>query len=158
MGRDVIWCAEVVAPRAKAVHPKTFPPQGGRWMAEGQTDEGALDRTKGKSVLPAHPHPLQCAHWSTFPPQGGRFSDQFSAVYMEDGAVVQSLQPIVLAAGDEDLAAGDAVEDELLPPPVQLAEHVVQQQHRPLPGAWQKISRQPSFNERAAVRVWPWEA
>ena len=63
----------VVAPRAKAVHPKTFPPQGGRWMAKGQTDEGALDRTKGKSVLPAHPHPPQCAHWGTFPLAGGRF-------------------------------------------------------------------------------------
>ena len=68
--RGRVWGA---APHAKAVHPKTFPPQGGRWMAEGQTDEGALDRTKGKSVLPAHPHPPQCAHWSTFPLQGGRF-------------------------------------------------------------------------------------
>ena len=41
-------------------------------MAEGQTDEGTLDRTKGKSVLPAHPHPPQCAHWGTFPLEGGR--------------------------------------------------------------------------------------
>ena len=34
------------------------------------------------------------------------------------------------AAGDEHLPPGDAVEDILLPPGVQLRQHVIQQHHR----------------------------
>ena len=52
---------------------------------------------------------------------------------MEDLAIEQPAQPVVLAAGDKHLPAADAVEDKFLPPGVQLAEHVVQQQHRVFP-------------------------
>ena len=43
-------------------------------------------------------------------------------------------QPVVFAAGDEHLPAGDAVQHKFLPPGVQLTEHIIQQQHRILPG------------------------
>ena len=42
---------------------------------------------------------------------------------------VYKRQTVVLAAGDERLSAAYPVEYELLPPCVQLAEHVVEQQH-----------------------------
>ena len=42
----------------------------------------------------------------------------------------QRSQPVVFAAGDEHLSALNAVEHEFLPPGVQLAEHIIQQQHR----------------------------
>ena len=31
---------------------------------------------KAKWNVPAHPHPLQCAHWSTFPLEGGRSREE----------------------------------------------------------------------------------
>ena len=49
---------------------------------------------------------------------------------MEHLAGEQGVQPVVFAAGDEHLPPGDAVEDILLPPGVQLAQDVVQQQNR----------------------------
>ena len=39
-----------------------------------------------------------------------------------------------LAAGEDHLAAGDAPQDEILPPGVQLREHIVQEQDGPLAG------------------------
>ena len=53
---------------------------------------------------------------------------------MEDPSSQQLRQPVVLAAGDEYLPAPDAVQYKLLPPGVQLRKHIVQQQHRILPG------------------------
>ena len=53
---------------------------------------------------------------------------------MEDPSSQQLRQPVILAAGDEYLPAPDAVQYKLLPPGVQLREHIVQQQHRILPG------------------------
>lgn len=47
---------------------------------------------------------------------------------MEDLAAEKRFQPVLLAAGDEDLAAGDAVEDKFLPAGVQLGEHIVEQE------------------------------
>ena len=47
---------------------------------------------------------------------------------MEDLAAEHGFQPVLLAAGDEDLAAGDAVEDKFLPAGVQLGEHIVEQE------------------------------
>ena len=52
---------------------------------------------------------------------------------MEGPAALQTLQFFLLAAGDEHLSPPDAVEDEGLPPGVQLGEDVVQQQDGPLP-------------------------
>ena len=46
---------------------------------------------------------------------------------MEHLAGEQGVQPVVFAAGDEHLSPGDAVEDILLPPGVQLRQHVIQQ-------------------------------
>ena len=54
---------------------------------------------------------VPCFTWNTFPPQ-------------------QDRQPVILTAGDEHLPPGDAVEDKFLPPGIQLAEYIVQQQHR----------------------------
>ena len=53
---------------------------------------------------------------------------------MEDPSSQQLRQPVVLAAGDEYLPAPDAVQYKLLPSGVQLGKHIVQQQHRILPG------------------------
>ena len=47
---------------------------------------------------------------------------------MEDLAAEHGFQPVLLAAGDEDLTAGDAVEDKFLPAGVQLGEHIVEQE------------------------------
>ena len=47
---------------------------------------------------------------------------------MEDLAAEKRFQPVLLAAGDEDLTAGDAVEDKFLPAGVQLGEHIVEQE------------------------------
>ena len=47
---------------------------------------------------------------------------------MEDLAAEKRFQPVLLATGDEDLTAGDAVEDKFLPAGVQLGEHIVEQE------------------------------
>ena len=49
---------------------------------------------------------------------------------MEHLALEKRVQPVVFAAGDEHLSACNAVEDILLPPGVQLRQHVIQQHHR----------------------------
>lgn len=55
-------------------------------------------------------------------------SDHLSVFNVEDLAAEKRFQPVLLAAGDEDLTAGDAVEDKFLPAGVQLGEHIVEQE------------------------------
>lgn len=55
-------------------------------------------------------------------------SDHLSVFNVEDLAAEHGFQPVLLAAGDENLAAGDAVEDKFLPAGVQLGEHIVEQE------------------------------
>ena len=55
-------------------------------------------------------------------------SDHLSFFNVEDLTAEHGFQPILLAAGDEDLAAGDAVEDKFLSAGVQLGEHIVEQE------------------------------
>ena len=70
---------------------------------------------------------------------------------MEDLAAEKRFQPVLLAAGDEDLTAGDAVEDKFLPAGVQLGEHIVEQEDG------RKAGQLASLRESAAVRVCPCE-
>lgn len=76
---------------------------------------------------------------------------------MEDLAAEKRFQPVLLAAGDEDLTAGDAVEDKFLPAGVQLGEHIVEQEDGEKPVSSRKMSRSASLRESAAVRVCPCE-
>ena len=55
-------------------------------------------------------------------------------MHMEHLAAQQLGQSVILAAGDKHLPPRDAVQDELLPTGIQLAEYIVQQQHRILSG------------------------
>ena len=57
---------------------------------------------------------------------------------MKNSPLAQPFQTIVPAAGDKDLTSCDPVKYKLLPPSVQLAEHIVQQQYGPLPGVVKK--------------------
>ena len=49
-------------------------------------------------------------------------------------ATLQTLQLLLLAAGDEHLPAPDTVQNKGLPPRVQLGQHIVQQKDGPFPG------------------------
>ena len=52
---------------------------------------------------------------------------------MENAPCRQLCRHFLLAAGNQDLPHADVVEHEILTPPVELAQHVVEQQHRVLP-------------------------
>ena len=76
--------------------------------------------------------------WAPAPTDGGLVDasdlsgQQLSPLDADRFADVGGL--FLLAAGDEDLAVLDAVQDEVLAARIQLGEHVVQQQHRQLAG------------------------
>ena len=57
-----------------------------------------------------------CAAW----PRGHRLLGKQALVHMQHLAPQQRRQPVILAAGDEHLSSGDAVEDEFLAAGVQL--------------------------------------
>lgn len=63
-----------------------------------------------------------------------------------------------LTAGDEHLSPSDPVQDKVLPPASSSESTSSNRSTGHCPVSSSKSSRSASFRERAAVRVWPWEA
>ena len=82
---------------------------------------------------------------------------QLSVLHPEDGALLQPLQLLLLAAGDEHLPAPDAVQHKGLPLSVQLRQHVVQQEDGPLPGVLLKDLPLGQLEGEGGGAGLPWE-
>ena len=71
---SVVWGAPgKPRPAQKRCTPKPSPLRGEGGWPKARRMRGRWTEQEAKFNAPAHPHPLQCAHWSTFPLEGGRF-------------------------------------------------------------------------------------
>ena len=67
-----------------------MPSPGGRWLAEGQTDEGALEGRKRRIFYPTHPHPSFASQMPPSPCEGeGLLADEDIGPYASVAAVLQ---------------------------------------------------------------------